>query len=193
VERRADWTYERAPAGASSAGIEGYDVEDGRGERLGKVTALVRHGDETWVVWSDGMPPLTGTPHGVLWDQVEVDHDASLVELRPGAEVLLLDGGAVEAGKGDADAVRLVEPPDMPPPAPPGTVGSVDRASAIWVWITAILAFFAMLVVAALIEATRSPWPLVLLVIPGAFFAVTFWLGRRSAHSTYDRVSSPRR
>lgn len=193
MERKADWTYERAPTGASSAGIEGYDVEDGRGERLGKVTALVARGDETWIVWSDGMPPLTGTPHGVHWEHVDVDHDASLVELRRDAEIVNLDGMDVEPGTGDADAVRLAEPADLPAPAPPGTVGSVDRASAIWVWVTAILAFFTMLVVAALVEATGSEWPLALLAIPAVFFGVTFWLGRRSAHSTYDRVSSRRR
>jgi hypothetical protein len=86
---KADWTYQVAPAGVSSEGLEEYVVEAVSGDPVGKVQTLLRRRDELLVAVERGRPPVSHDVRVLTWDEVErVDHDALTVRLRVSEDAL---------------------------------------------------------------------------------------------------------
>ena len=190
---KAEWSYQVAPAGAPATGLEEYVVEATSGERVGKVQALLRRGDELFLAVERGNPPLTHDVRAFPWSEVErVDHTHLVVYLR-------LDERGIEEGleldpdrgveDGEADAVRVTElPAELRQPAATGqTTGPVDRPT--WVAAVALAAaglLSALVVVMALAAADEADWLLVLFTIPVGLFLAAGVAAYRVFRNPYE-------
>ncbi len=191
---KADWTYQVAPAGASSEGLEEYVVEAVTGEPVGKVQTLLRRGDDLLLAVERGQPPLSHEVHVLSWNDVgRVDHEALAVRLRISEDAL--DGAlkldpdkGVELGH--ADAVRVTElPPELRPgPGAGGEAGGpVDRrtyVAAIALGGAGLFSFLALAITALTVD---FGWEFALFVIPVALFAAAGVAGYRAFRTPYER------
>ncbi len=191
---KAGWTYQVAPAGASSEGLEEYVVEAVSGEPVGKVQTLLRRGDELLLAVERGRPPVSHDVRVITWDEVEgVDHDALTVRLRV-SEDALDDALELDPDKGvelgDADAARVTELPAelVPPPGVGGEVrGPVDRPTymgAVALAAAALLSFLALAIAALRVD---FGWEFVLFLVPLALLAAAGVAGYRAFRTPYER------
>lgn len=191
---RADWTYQVAPAGAPSAGLEEYVVLDASGSHVGKVATLLRYDGELWIALERGTPPVTHEVRAIPWSDVaQVDHDALtvLLSLEPGGveEALELDPDrGTEIG--DADAARVTElPPELRPAGKPGDVTRTsDRPR--WALSVALGAagLLALLAAVLVVTATESGAAALLFVVPGALLLAAGVAAYRTFRNPYERA-----
>jgi hypothetical protein len=189
----ADWTYQVAPAGSPAAGLEEYVVEAASGTRVGKVTTLLRRGEEVYVAVERGSPPVTHDVRAFPWRDVDrVDHEALTVRLKIPEEdierALELDPDkGVETE--DADAVRVTElPRELAPPSATGeTAGPVDRPSYVVAIGLGLLGVFSFLVLAIAATSVDFTWHFVLFAIPVVLIAAAGVTGYRLFRSPYER------
>jgi hypothetical protein len=186
----ADWTYEVAPAGADSAGLEGYVVEAGSGESVGTVRALLRRDDETYLAVTAGSPAGRET-RAVPWSDVDdVDHDSLTIRLAVPpdtfAEALELDPDKAVEGEG-ADAVRVTElPAQLRPSESPAARGPSDRPpylAALGLGLAAVFSLLALVMAATVVD---FDWEFVLFAIPVALFALAGLAGWRLLRRPYE-------
>jgi hypothetical protein len=187
---RADWTYEVAPAGADSAGLEGYVVEASSGDAVGTVRAVLRREDDVYLAVTPGSPVRRET-RAVPWADVdEVDHERLTVRVRRPADTLeqaleLDPDKAVEGG--GADAVRVTElPAELRPSESPNTRGPADRApylAALGFGLAGVFALLALVIAATYVD---FDWEFVLFVVPAALFALAVLAGWRLLRRPYE-------
>ena len=191
---KAGWTYQVAPAGASSEGLEEYVVEAVAGEPVGKVQTVLRRGDDLLLAVERGQPPLSHDVRVLTWDEVErVDHGALAVRLRLSEDALEqaleLDPDRGVEGE-DADAVRVTElPPELRPgPGAGGEAGGpVDRrtyVAAIALGGAGLFSFLALAIAALTVD---FGWEFVLFIIPVALLAAAGVAGYRAFRTPYER------
>ena len=191
----ADWTYELPPAGADSAGVEDYVVEDAGGDRVGKVETLVQRGDAVYLVVERGRPPVSHDIRAVPWDDVaEVDDAGLRIRLRLlGGELrhaLVLDPDKGVEGE-EAEARRVTELPGAvaaPPPAEPKptpTAGPTDTPTYLAAVALSAIGLFAAF--AIVVAATREDfsWEYVLFAIPVLLLAAAGAAGARFLRGPY--------
>ena len=189
----ADWTYQVAPAGSDSAGLEEYLVEASSGGQVGKVTTLLRRGDELLLAVERGTPPVSHDVRVFPWRDVEsVDHAALTVRLgldeHEIEQALALDPDkGVE--RGEADAVRVTElPAELRQPASPAAPGPTDRpltGLGIALGVVGVFTLLAAVIAAAAID---SGWKFALFVVPVAFFVAAGLVSYRLFRSPYERA-----
>lgn len=202
---KAPWTYEVPPAGGETAGLEEYVVYDAHGERVGKVTVVLRAPDGLHLVVDRGAPPLTHDRRAVPWEQVEsVDHSALAVKLdRPASELdsaLELDPEkAVEPGPGEqwasaAEAARVTDLPEVAPDSVPpgGSAGPADRPFLYGGALGAgLIAVFLLLAGVVLIAGGAGGWSLIPFVAAAllglASLALAYQLWRRPYEGPPER------
>jgi hypothetical protein len=173
----ATWTYEVAPAGSPSVGLEEYGVEDAAGEFVGTVVALLRRDGELLLAIERGLRPVKHDVRAVPWEQVDrVERDSLTVRLKvPAGELeaaleLPAENGVEE---GPAEARRVTElPPELtPPPADPAGPGPVDRPA----WVVAValglLGVFSALILAIAASTADFGWEFALFAVPAVLFA----------------------
>ncbi len=187
---RADWTYEVAPAGADSAGLEGYVVETSSGDAVGTVRAVLRRDDEVYLAVTEGSP-LGRDTRAVPWSDVgEVEHDALTVRLAVPREAfdgaLELDPDrAVEGGR--ADAVRLTDlPAELRPSESPEAHGPSDRPpylASLGLGLAGVFSVLALVMAATFVE---FDWEFVLFLIPVVLFALSGLAGWRLLRRPYE-------
>lgn len=190
---KAEWTYQVAPAGSDSAGLEEYVVESASGAQIGKVSTLLRRRDELYVAVERGTPPLSHDVRAFPWSEVEhVDHSALAVRLKTSDEAvdqksLELDPAkAVESG--EAEATRMTELPSELQPSATPEAGPVDRptyALAIALGMLGLLALLAIVVAAVSVDFT---WHFALFAIPVALFAAAGATAYRVVRRPYERA-----
>jgi hypothetical protein len=189
-----DWTFQMPPAGDGASGLEDYVVEDSRGEHVGKVATLLRHGDGLFAVVEHGTPPLRNELVAVPWYKVrDVDHDTLAVTLGLSRDELerlprLDEDRKVEVG--DADAVRVTDVPGEVRPAPVAARGPVDRSSYAVAMALGLLGVFATLVLVIFASGTDFDREAVLFVIPAALLTASGVLAYRTFRNPYERGSS---
>jgi hypothetical protein len=191
----AEWTYEVAPAGADTAGVEEYVVEDAGGDRVGKVQTLVERGNELYLVIERGRPPVSHDIRAVPWDDVAELDDAGLrIRLRLlGGELnhalILKPENGVEGDS--AEARRVTELPGAaaaPPPAEPkptpsaGPSDSPSYLAAVCLSAVGLFSTFAIVVAAT---STDFNWEYVLFTIPLVLLAVAGAAGYRFLRGPY--------
>jgi hypothetical protein len=133
----AQWTYEQPPGGRGAEGLEDYVAYTAEGDPAGKVTSLLRRGEDVFVVVDRGSPPFTHDRRAIPWSQVEnVDHAALAVRLRLSAaqldRVARLDPDLAvepEPGEESAEATAL-RTTDLPAEARPHTAPAGGRRPA---------------------------------------------------------------
>jgi hypothetical protein len=189
----ADWTYQVAPAGVSSEGLEEYVVEAVSGDPVGKVQTLLRRRDELLVAVERGRPPVSHDVRVLTWHEVErVDHDALTVRLCVSEdaldEALELDPDkGVELG--DAEAARVTELPAelQPSPGAGGELGGpVDRPTymgAVALGAAGLLSFLALAIAALRVD---FGWEFVLFVVPLGLLAAAGIAGYRAFRTPYE-------
>ena len=186
----ADWTYEVAPAGADSAGLEGYTVESSSGDAVGSVRTVLRRDGEVYVAVTAGSPVGRET-RAVPWTDVDdVDHDSLTVRLAVPtdafADALELDPDRAVEGEG-ADAVRVTElPADLRPSASPAARGPADRPPylvALGLGLAGVFSLLALVMAATFVE---FDWEFVLFVIPAALFGLAAVAGWRLLRRPYE-------
>jgi hypothetical protein len=187
---RAEWTYEVAPAGSDSAGLEGYVVEAASGGSVGAVRAVLRRDDEVYLAVTAGSP-LGRETRAVPWSDVDrVDHESLTVRLAGPtdafAEALELDPDKAVEGEG-ADAVRLTElPAELRPSESPDARGPADRPpylAALGLGLAAVFSLLALVMAATVID---FDWEFVLFAIPVALFALSGLAGWRLLRRPYE-------
>jgi len=190
---RADWTYQVAPAGSPAAGLEEYVVEAASGARIGKVTTLLRRGDDVYVAVERGSPPVTHDVRAVPWRDVErVDHEALAVRLKL-PEDAVEQALELDPDKGveteDAEAVRVTElPSELAPPSSTGEVaGPVDRPSYVVSIGLTLLGVFSFLVLAIVATSADFTWHFVLFAIPAVLILAGAVTGYRLFRAPYER------
>jgi hypothetical protein len=187
---RADWTYEVAPAGADSAGLEGYVVEASSGDAVGTVRAVLRREEEVFVAVTPGSPTRRET-RAVPWSDVhEVDHERLAVRMGLPADAI---GRAVELDPdkavegGGAEAVRVTElPAELRPSESPSARGPADRPpylAALGFGLAGVFALLALVIAASHVD---FGWEFVLFVIPAALFALAAVAGWRLVRRPYE-------
>ena len=187
---RADWTYEVAPAGADSAGLEGYVVEASTGEEVGKVRTLLRRGEDVYVAVERGSTGRRDT-RAVPWADVgDVDHSALTIRLRraQGAldEALDLAPDKAVSG-GGADAVRLTElPGNLRPSASPAEAGPTDRPPYLAALGLGLAGVFSLLALVIAASAVEFDWEFALFAIPAVLFALAALAGWRLLRRPYE-------
>jgi hypothetical protein len=187
---RADWTYEVAPAGADSAGLEGYVVEASSGDAVGTVRAVLRRDDEVYLAVTPGSPVRRET-RAVPWSEVDrVDHEALTVRLALPTDAFeqaaeLDPDKAVEGGP--ADALRVTElPADLRPSESPAARGPADRPPYLAALGLGLAGVFALLVLAIAASYVDFGWEFVLFAIPAALFALAALAGWRLLRRPYE-------
>jgi hypothetical protein len=175
----APWTYELAPTGAGSEGLEEYEIRAADGEHVGIGLGLVSRANRSFLLVDAGaLPPFVHRRIAVPWQQVaDVDHVALVVRLsvdRAGLEevALALDPKRAMHGSG-AEAERVELPPALTRPAAPGE-GPMDTNSTIALGLLAAAAPFSLFVLIT-IWMTRGleGWEYALLAIPFVLAALT--------------------
>ena len=174
---KAEWTYQVAPAGAPTAGLEEYVVEASSGEHVGTVVALLDRRGERFIVVECGDPPVRHDVRAVPWaDVAGVDHDSLTVRLQL-SEAAVADALELDPAKGvedgDADARRVTElPPELRRPGPTGdAAGPVDRAAiggALGLGAAGLLALLSVVLVA---QAVDGSWKFALFAVPALLLA----------------------
>jgi hypothetical protein len=186
----ADWTYEVAPAGADSAGLEGYVVESSSGDAVGTVRAVLRRDDEVYLAVTQGSP-LGRDTRAVPWSDVQnVDHTAATLRLALTVEAFedALELDPAKAVEGEAaDAVRLTDlPAALRPSESPAARGPVDRPpylAALGLGLAGVFSLLALVIAATFVE---FDWEFVLLAIPAALFALAALAGWRLLRRPYE-------
>jgi hypothetical protein len=186
---RADWTYELPPAGASPAWLENYTVFGGDGDGLGKVTTVVEHGSERYLIFDRSNVPMKHDRVAVPFELVRnVDHDNYAVDLSvTGAELerraLELDPDRGVEG-GEADAKRIEDPSleEIEGPTDPSVQRAEPTRSAIRTLAPFLygLAAFMALGIAAVLTVEQRPSVVALVIVPVALVAVTVFLSWRA-------------
>jgi hypothetical protein len=187
---RADWTYEVAPAGADSAGLEGYVVEASSGDAVGTVRTLLRRDDEVYLAVTPGSPVRRETL-AVPWTDVnDLDHEALTVRLALPTDAferaLELDPDKAVEG-GGADAVRVTElPAGLRPTESPEARGPADRPpylAALGLGLAGVFSVLALVIAATFVE---FDWEFVLFAIPAVLFALAGLAGWRLLRRPYE-------
>lgn len=184
---RSDFTYEQAPAGTSSEGLEGYTLEDASGETRGRVIAVLDNAGSRWIAYSRGAPPFPGPMRAVPLDALaEIDHDALVLTLGPGPvrEIELDEAQAVEAA--GAEATRVTDAPGAPAYVDPDG-GPSDRARGPAHVALFVVGFVLTLGVVAVATVVQSPWLLLVALVPGAVLVAGLLLGLAALRDPYDR------
>jgi hypothetical protein len=187
---RAGWTYEVAPAGADSAGLEGYVVEASSGDAVGTVRAVLRSGDEVYLAVTAGSPAGRET-RALPWSEIDdVDHETLTVRLTLPTDAfeqaLELDPDrAVEGGA--ADAVRVTDlPAELRPSDSPAARGPTDRPPYLAALGLGLAGVFALLVLVIAASYVDFGWEFVLFAIPAALFALAALAGWRLLRRHYE-------
>lgn len=192
MERDASWSYELPAAGADAAGIEEFVIETRDGERVGTVAAVVRRGDETFLVFGAGYGPAAN--RALPWEHVRrVDADAAVVEL--GLTRDALDEIAIALDRADrvedgrADAVRVTDTPG----GVPDYVETGDRAGPtdrplLWASLGALaLGLILLLAFVLLVTGGAGVWTLAAVAIAAAgVLALSGVLTLRVYRAPYD-------
>jgi hypothetical protein len=187
---RADWTYEVAPAGADSAGLEGYVVEASSGDAVGTVRAVLRRADEVYLAVTAGSAAGRET-RAVRWSDVErVDHESLTIRLAVPTDAFEqapeLDPGKAVEGAG-ADAVRLTDlPAELRPSDSPAAPGPTDRPPYLAALGLGLAGVFALLVLVIAATVVDFDWEFVLFAIPAALFALAALAGWRLLRRPYE-------
>ena len=190
---RAEWTYEVAPAGAPSEGLEEYVVTAASGERVGKVQTVLSRDGDLYLAVERGNPPFSHDVRAIPWSEVaRVDHEALTVHLALDetafGESLELDPeNGVEDG--DAEARRVTElPADLTRPQATGdATGPTDRSTYAVSIALGLLGVFAVLVLAIAATAVEFTWHFALFVVPILLLAAAAVSGYRVFRNPYER------
>ena len=190
---RAEWTYQVAPAGAPSEGLDEYVVEAASGERVGKVQTLLRRKGELYLAVERGNPPFAHDVRVVPWSQVaRVEHEALTVHLN-------LPSGALEESleldpdkgveKGEAEASRVTElPAEFTRPVATGDAsGPVDRPTYGLALGLGLLGLFSLLILVIAATAVEFTWHFVLFLVPAVLLAAAGVSAYRLFRSPYER------
>jgi hypothetical protein len=187
---QAEWTYQVPVAGASSAGLEEYQVESSSGEHVGKVVTVLSKDGCIYLAVETGTPPIKRELRAVPWtDVAEIDHATLTVRLGPSVEIeraLMLDPGkAVEGGPADA---TLAEPPEEDPGRfDPETRGPLDRTLPYAATFgLAAVGLLALLATVALASAADSGWIWLLLLAPSFLLFGALVSGYRLFRRPYE-------
>jgi hypothetical protein len=187
----APWTYEVRAGGEDSVGLEDYVVEDGSGEPVGKVIAVLERRDELYVAVERGTRVLGGDLRAVPWEDVErVDHNRLVVRLRIAGEAieeaLALDP-TKEVEGASAEAHRVTElPRALRRPSAVDTAGPVDRARPyVLVFGSFALSLLAFLVLVVAALAVDFTWHFALFAIPVLLLLVSGVAGYRLFRRPY--------
>ena len=190
---KAGWTYQVAPAGAPSAGLEEYVVESASGARVGKVTTVLRREGDFFLAVERGTPPVSHDVRAIPWNEIEgVDHEALSVRLKL-ADDAVEQSLELDPDKGveteDAEAVRVTElPPGLRQPGPTGDVaGPVDRPSYAVAIALGLAGVFSVLVLAIMAISVDFTWHFALFAIPAVLLALAGVSGYRTFRSPYER------
>lgn len=190
---RANWTYQVAPAGASSEGIEEYVVASSSGEWVGKVQTVLGHDGEFYVAVERGNPPFSHDVRAVPWREVtRVDHEALTVHLALD-ESALVKSLELDPDKGvedeEAEARRVTElPADLTRPQMTGDAsGPADRPTWVLSLAFGLLGIFSVLVLAVAATAVEFTWHFALFVVPAVLLAAAAVSGYRSFRKPYKR------
>jgi hypothetical protein len=190
---RAEWTYQVAPAGAPSEGLEEYVVAASSGEHVGKVQTLLSRDDELYVAVERGTPPFSHDVRAIPWREIAgVDHEALTVHLvldeRGLAESLELDpDNGVETD--DAEARRVTELPlDLTGPVATGdATGPVDRPTYALSLVLGLIGVFSVLVLAIAATAVDFTWHFALFLVPALLLLAAAVAGYRVFRNPYER------
>jgi hypothetical protein len=189
---KADWTYQVAPAGSDSAGLEEYVVEASSGEQVGKVMTLLRRGDEMLVAVERGTPPLSHDVRVFPWEDVEsVDHTRLTVRLAV-AEGDIERALELDPDKGvedeRADAVRVTElPGELRRPASPTEPGPTDRPLTGLAIALGVLGVFSLLGAVIAAAGIDSGWKFALFLVPAVLLIAAGVVSYRLFRSPYER------
>jgi hypothetical protein len=177
--KQAGWTYELAPTGAASAGLEDYEARTADAEHVGVVVGAVRGAEGVFVLVDTGaMPPFVHRRIAVPWEDVgEIDHASLVVQLAVDREGLDEDALALDpkkaVHKSGADAVRAELPAALVRPVVPGT-GPEERNSVLLLGALAAAAPFSLFVLITVwIARGLEGWEYALLMIPFVLAALT--------------------
>ena len=188
---KVPWTYDVPPAGADSAGLEGYVVEAASGERVGLVVAVLGRDDEVYVAVERGSPPLTRDLRAVRWDDVaSIDNTSLAVRLKLRADALeqaleLDPDKGIEGGGGDA--VRLTELPTEIAGFESPEAGPVDRPSYLLALGLAVAGLFSLLALFVAAQAVEFTWHFALFAIPAVLLALAGLTAYRLFRRPYAR------
>ena len=190
---RADWTYQVAPAGAPSEGLDEYVVAAASGERVGKVQTLLSRQGELYVAVERGRPPLSHDVRAIPWSEVaRVEHDALTVHL--GLDAAALDESLeLDPDRGvedeDAEARRVTElPPELTRPVATGDAsGPVDRPTYAFSIALGLLGVFSVLVLVLVATATDFTWHFALFVVPAVLLTAAVVSAYRLFRNPYER------
>jgi hypothetical protein len=189
---KVDWTYEVAPAGAPATGLEEYLVEDERGELVGKVQTLLRHGGDRFVAVERGTPPFSHDVRLVPWERVQgVDQSDLTVRLELDAaafaELPALDPDLGIENE-PADLVRAPElPAELLQPVEPGPAGPTDRTAFATAFAVGMAGVFSVLVAVALTSIADSPGWLALFALPVVLLGLAGFLAYRAWREPFER------
>jgi hypothetical protein len=185
---RASWTYEVPPAGADAAGLEGYMVETRDGEAVGKVVTLLERGDERFLLFDSGAPPMAKQRRAVRWgDVAEIDHETLAIPLRTGFDKALEVELAKEVEGGDAEAVRITQlPRELAVSAVPER-GPTDRPTYTGRIVLFALGLVGLLVLALAASTAELTWEFALFAIPVLLIAAAAAVLYRAWREPYER------
>ena len=179
---RPSETYQLPPAGADTAGLEGYSVESAKGEFIGTVRVVLRDDEGTYVVVERGTPPLRNDLRAIPWEDVsDVDHDGLAVQIDPAAVeagIPLDPDNAIEVG--EAEAQRVTGAPNEPArTGNGGTAGPVDRPTWYAALALALAGAFSALGLVIFVSRGDPGWEYGLFAIPAVLFVAAALQGYR--------------
>jgi hypothetical protein len=179
VMEHAHWTFELPEVGASSEGLEEYEVRTADGEHLGTVAALVRRAGELLLVVEAGvLPPFVHRWLAFGFGAIaEIDHAACVVWLGVDRDdvdtaAVALDPHQARHGSG-AEAVRVAEVPGGVPATVSGAAGPVAGGSFVIASAAAILTAFSLFaIVAVWMSRGLAGWEYAVFAIPAVLAAL---------------------
>ncbi|MBW3592308.1 MAG: hypothetical protein KY396_01290 [Actinobacteria bacterium] len=190
---RAEWTYQVAPAGAPSEGLEGYVVAAASGESVGKVQTVLGRDDELYVVVERGTPPFSHDVRAIPWGEIaRIDHEALTVHLAFD-EHALAQSLELDPDKGveteDAEARRVTRlPADLTRPVATGDAsGPVDRPTYALSLALGLVGVFSVLVLVIAATALDFTWHFALFLVPALLLVAAAVAGYRSFREPYER------
>jgi hypothetical protein len=196
-----DWTYEVAPAGSDSAGLEEYVVETAAGDDAGKIHVVLEHeGDLFLVVEHGAVPPLARELVAVPAEDVEsIDHSGLRVRLRARSEADLralprLDPARKVERREDeetpVDARRVVDAAGSlaPRSVAADSERAVDTSVLPLAIATGVLAAFTLLFAALMATAGADAWQWGIVVVAAVLALAAGALSYRAWRRPYTRA-----
>lgn len=189
--RTAEWTYEVAPAGGSAEGLDEYVVETESGDRLGKVTTLLRYDEELFLAVERGHPPLHHDVVAIPWPDVAgVEQERLTVRV---ADASLERAVALDPKRGvedgGAEAQRVTELPSgvLHRVRPGGETGPADEPTYAAALIVGGIGLYTLLAAIIAIGHSDVPWRFALVAVPAVLLAVAGALLYRAWRQPYGR------